>query len=161
MVQRHRLTQFYTAPTAIRSLMRYGNDVPKKYDLSSLKILGSVGEPINPEAWRWYYENVGQKRCSIVDTYWQTETGALSLLLLYMLLSLFVAVLSVSDPFLCICCLRLSSGMCINAFLHIPTSNASFFWITAYSDYRRTHYHQHPGRYTHETRQLHATHVRH
>ena len=75
MVQRHKITQFYTAPTAIRSLMRYGDEFPKKYDLSSLKILGSVGEPINPEAWRWYYENVGNSKCTVVDTYWQTETG--------------------------------------------------------------------------------------
>lgn len=75
MVQRHKITQFYTAPTAIRLLMRYGDEHPAKYDLSSLKILGSVGEPINPEAWRWYYEVVGKSECSIVDTYWQTETG--------------------------------------------------------------------------------------
>lgn len=75
MIERHRITQFYTAPTAIRSLMRYGDAVPKRYDLSSLKILGSVGEPINPEAWRWYYEVVGDSKCTIVDTYWQTETG--------------------------------------------------------------------------------------
>jgi acetyl-CoA synthetase len=75
MVERHKITQFYTAPTAIRSLMRYGDSYPAKYDLSSLKILGSVGEPINPEAWRWYYENVGNGRCTVVDTYWQTETG--------------------------------------------------------------------------------------
>ena len=75
MVQRHQITQFYTAPTAIRSLMRFGDDAPKKYDLSSLKVLGSVGEPINPEAWRWYYEVVGRSQCTIVDTYWQTETG--------------------------------------------------------------------------------------
>mmetsp|Transcript_12255 Transcript_12255/g.17621 ORF Transcript_12255/g.17621 Transcript_12255/m.17621 type:complete len:708 (+) Transcript_12255:84-2207(+) len=75
MIQRHKITQFYTAPTAIRLLMRYGDDHPAKYDLSSLKILGSVGEPINPEAWRWYYEVVGKSECTIVDTYWQTETG--------------------------------------------------------------------------------------
>jgi acetyl-CoA synthetase len=75
MVQRHRITQFYTAPTAIRLLMRYGDEAPKKYDLSSLRVLGTVGEPINPEAWRWYYEVVGKFNCTIVDTYWQTETG--------------------------------------------------------------------------------------
>lgn len=75
MVQRHKITQFYTAPTAIRLLMRYGDAAPQKYDLSSLKILGTVGEPINPEAWRWYYEVVGKERCTVVDTYWQTETG--------------------------------------------------------------------------------------
>lgn len=75
MVQRHKINVFYTAPTAIRALMRYGDAIPHKYDLSSLKVLGSVGEPINPEAWRWYYEEVGNKRCTVVDTYWQTETG--------------------------------------------------------------------------------------
>ena len=75
MVERHKITQFYTAPTAIRLLMRYGDEAPKKYDLSSLKVLGSVGEPINPEAWRWYYEVVGRSLCTVVDTYWQTETG--------------------------------------------------------------------------------------
>jgi len=75
MVQRHKISIFYTAPTAIRSLMRFGDDVPKKYDLSSLRILGTVGEPINPEAWRWYYEVIGRKNCAVVDTYWQTETG--------------------------------------------------------------------------------------
>jgi acetyl-CoA synthetase len=75
MIQRHKITQFYTAPTAIRSLMRYGDEIPKKYDMSSLKVLGSVGEPINPAAWSWYYEHIGNKQCTIVDTYWQTETG--------------------------------------------------------------------------------------
>jgi len=75
MIERHKITAFYTAPTAIRSLMRYGDDIPKKYDLSSLRILGTVGEPINPEAWRWYYEVIGNSNCSVVDTYWQTETG--------------------------------------------------------------------------------------
>src|SRR5690606_13130570 len=66
----------YTAPTAIRGLMRYGDEWPKKYDLSSLRLLGSVGEPINPEAWMWYYTVVGGERCPIMDTWWQTETGA-------------------------------------------------------------------------------------
>jgi acyl-coenzyme A synthetase/AMP-(fatty) acid ligase len=75
MVQRHKITQLYTAPTAIRLLMRYGDEAPKKYDLSSVKVLGTVGEPINPEAWRWYYEVVGNSKCTVVDTYWQTETG--------------------------------------------------------------------------------------
>merc|ERR1719159_1542652 len=75
MVQRHKITQFYTAPTAIRTLMKSGPEWVKKYDLSSLRVLGSVGEPINPEAWRWYYEHVGNKNCPIVDTFWQTETG--------------------------------------------------------------------------------------
>jgi acetyl-CoA synthetase len=76
MVQRHRLTQFYTAPTAIRAVQKFGPDFVRKYDRSSLRVLGSVGEPINPEAWRYYYDVVGDKRCSIVDTFWQTESGA-------------------------------------------------------------------------------------
>jgi len=75
MVERHKITQFYTAPTAIRALMKFGTDPVNKYDLSSLRILGTVGEPINPEAWIWYHEVVGKKKCPIVDTYWQTETG--------------------------------------------------------------------------------------
>jgi acetyl-CoA synthetase len=76
LVQKHQVTQFYTAPTAIRALMRYDTEPIKEYDLSSLRILGSVGEPINPEAWKWYYEHVGREKCALVDTYWQTETGA-------------------------------------------------------------------------------------
>mmetsp|Transcript_13371 Transcript_13371/g.19903 ORF Transcript_13371/g.19903 Transcript_13371/m.19903 type:complete len:645 (-) Transcript_13371:28-1962(-) len=75
LVQRHKLEVFYTAPTAIRSLMRYGDGPPQKYDLSSLKHLGTVGEPINPAAWQWYHDIIGNKRCSVLDTYWQTETG--------------------------------------------------------------------------------------
>ncbi|MEO8751908.1 MAG: acetate--CoA ligase [Casimicrobiaceae bacterium] len=75
MIQDHKVTVFYTAPTAIRSLIKAGGDLPKNYDLSSLRILGSVGEPINPEAWMWYYQTVGNSRCPIVDTWWQTETG--------------------------------------------------------------------------------------
>ncbi|CAM9163023.1 unnamed protein product [Ascophyllum nodosum] len=75
LVERHKVTQFYTAPTAIRALMRFGPDIISNYDLSSLRVLGSVGEPINPEAWRWYYDNVGKGKCHIVDTFWQTETG--------------------------------------------------------------------------------------
>ncbi len=75
MVQDHKVTTFYTAPTAIRSLIKLGSDLPKQYDLSSLRLLGTVGEPINPEAWMWYYNTVGQARCPIVDTWWQTETG--------------------------------------------------------------------------------------
>src|SRR5690349_5149417 len=75
MIQDHKVSVFYTAPTAIRSLIKAGGDLPKKYNLSSLRILGTVGEPINPEAWMWYYETVGNKRCPIVDTWWQTETG--------------------------------------------------------------------------------------
>lgn len=75
IVQEHKVTTFYTAPTAIRSLIKLGSELPKKYDLSSLRLLGSVGEPINPEAWMWYYNVIGQSRCPIVDTWWQTETG--------------------------------------------------------------------------------------
>ena len=75
MIQDHKVTTFYTAPTAIRSLIKLGGDLPKNYDLSSLRLLGSVGEPINPEAWMWYHTMVGQERCPIVDTWWQTETG--------------------------------------------------------------------------------------
>ncbi len=75
MVQEHKITHFYTAPTAIRVLHKMGEDEPKKYDLSSLKVLGTVGEPIDPPAWKWYYEEVGSSKCAIVDTYWQTETG--------------------------------------------------------------------------------------
>ncbi|MBD3157939.1 MAG: acetate--CoA ligase [Candidatus Lokiarchaeota archaeon] len=74
-VDRWEVNQFYTAPTAIRALMRYGDEPVEKHDLSSLNLLGTVGEPINPEAWLWYYEVVGKKKCPIVDTYWQTETG--------------------------------------------------------------------------------------
>ncbi|MEM9910541.1 MAG: acetate--CoA ligase [Pseudomonadota bacterium] len=75
--EKHKVTQFYTAPTAIRALMGKGTDWVEKYDLSSLRILGSVGEPINPEAWNWYNENVGREACPIVDTWWQTETGGI------------------------------------------------------------------------------------
>jgi len=75
MIQDHKVTVFYTAPTAIRSLIKAGGELPKQYDLKSLRILGSVGEPINPEAWMWYYETVGGSRCPIMDTWWQTETG--------------------------------------------------------------------------------------
>ncbi len=76
MVARHRVSVFYTAPTAIRTFMRLGDEWPAKHDLSSLRLLGSVGEPINPEAWLWYHDNIGGGRCPIVDTWWQTETGA-------------------------------------------------------------------------------------
>jgi acetyl-CoA synthetase len=75
MVENHRINQFYTAPTAIRVLHKMGENEPAKYDMSSLKVLGTVGEPIDPPAWKWYYEEVGQSKCAIVDTYWQTETG--------------------------------------------------------------------------------------
>ena len=79
MIEKHKVTTFYTAPTAIRSLIKLGDDLPEKFDLSSLRLLGSVGEPINPEAWIWYYEKVGGSRCPIVDTWWQTETGSNSI----------------------------------------------------------------------------------
>jgi acetyl-CoA synthetase len=75
--QAHGVTVFYTAPTAIRALMRLGDELPKKYDLSRLRLLGTVGEPINPEAWMWYHRVIGAGRCPIVDTWWQTETGAI------------------------------------------------------------------------------------
>jgi acetyl-CoA synthetase len=74
--ERHGVTVFYTAPTAIRALMKFGEEIPAKYDLSKLRLLGTVGEPINPEAWIWYHTNIGKGRCPIVDTWWQTETGA-------------------------------------------------------------------------------------
>ncbi len=75
MIATHRVTTFYTAPTAIRSLIKLGGELPGQYDLSSLRLLGTVGEPINPQAWMWYYTVVGKERCPIVDTWWQTETG--------------------------------------------------------------------------------------
>ena len=75
IIARHKVTKFYTAPTAIRAFMKWGDEHPKKHDLSSLKVLGSVGEPINPEAWIWYHKHIGGERCPIVDTWWQTETG--------------------------------------------------------------------------------------
>ncbi len=77
LIERHGVTVFYTAPTAIRAFMRWGTEFPQKRDLSSLRLLGSVGEPINPEAWVWYYKFIGGERCPVVDTWWQTETGAI------------------------------------------------------------------------------------
>jgi len=77
LIERYGVTIFYTAPTAIRSFMRWGTEWPQKRDLSSLRLLGSVGEPINPEAWVWYYRYIGGERCPVVDTWWQTETGAI------------------------------------------------------------------------------------
>ncbi|MBA7572310.1 Acetyl-coenzyme A synthetase [subsurface metagenome] len=71
IVERHKVNQFYTAPTAIRALMRHGDEPVNRHDLSSLKVLGTVGEPINPEAWTWYHRVVGKEKCPIVDTYWQ------------------------------------------------------------------------------------------
>ena len=75
--QKHGVTVFYTAPTAIRALMKLGDDIPAQYDLSRIRLLGTVGEPINPEAWMWYHRVIGNERCPIVDTWWQTETGAI------------------------------------------------------------------------------------
>ncbi|MGK4596920.1 acetate--CoA ligase [Amycolatopsis sp. w19] len=77
IVQQHKVSIYYTAPTLIRTFMKWGNEIPQKYDLSSLRVLGSVGEPINPEAWIWYRENVGANSAPIVDTWWQTETGGI------------------------------------------------------------------------------------
>jgi len=75
IVEKFKVNSFYTAPTAIRALIRMGNEWPAKYDLSSLRVLGTVGEPINPEAWMWYHKQIGRERCPISDTWWQTETG--------------------------------------------------------------------------------------
>lgn len=77
IIERYRVSIFYTAPTAIRTFMKWGDDEPARHDLSSLRLLGSVGEPINPEAWMWYWEHIGGGRCPIVDTWWQTETGGI------------------------------------------------------------------------------------
>ncbi|MGD9588928.1 MAG: acetate--CoA ligase [Pyrinomonadaceae bacterium] len=77
MIERHRITIFYTAPTAIRAFIKWGEQYPLKHDLSSLRLLGTVGEPINPEAWMWYHEVIGKEKCPIVDTWWQTETGSI------------------------------------------------------------------------------------
>jgi len=75
IIERHRVNIFYTAPTAIRAFIKWGDEFPDRHDLSSLRVLGTVGEPINPEAWLWFHEKIGQGRCPIVDTWWQTETG--------------------------------------------------------------------------------------
>ncbi|MGA1504768.1 MAG: acetate--CoA ligase [Ilumatobacteraceae bacterium] len=77
LIEKYKVTIFYTAPTAIRTYMKWGTQEPQKHDLSSLRLLGSVGEPINPEAWMWYHEHIGHERCPIVDTWWQTETGGM------------------------------------------------------------------------------------
>ncbi|HEY0838585.1 MAG TPA: acetate--CoA ligase [Vulgatibacter sp.] len=76
LIEKHRVTAFYTAPTAIRTFLRLGSTWPDRHDLSSLRLLGTVGEPINPEAWMWYRDTIGKERCPVVDTWWQTETGA-------------------------------------------------------------------------------------
>ena len=75
IIERHKVTILYTAPTAIRAFMKWGEEFPARCDLSSLRLLGTVGEPINPEAWVWYHNNIGKQNCPIVDTWWQTETG--------------------------------------------------------------------------------------
>ncbi len=77
IIEEYGVTVFYTAPTAIRAFMKWGEEYPERHDLSSLRLLGTVGEPINPEAWMWYHEHIGHERCPIVDTWWQTETGAI------------------------------------------------------------------------------------
>jgi len=77
IIEKYKVNVFYTAPTALRSIMREGDEWPNKRDLSSLRILGTVGEPINPEAWMWYYKVIGKEKCPIVDTWWQTETGGI------------------------------------------------------------------------------------
>ncbi len=77
IIEKHKVTQFYTAPTAIRALAKQGTELIEKYDLSSIKVLGSVGEPINEEAWHWYNDNIGKKKSPIIDTWWQTETGGI------------------------------------------------------------------------------------
>jgi acetyl-CoA synthetase len=77
LIERHGVTVFYTAPTAIRAFMKWGTDWPGAHDMSSLRLIGSVGEPINPEAWLWYHREIGGGRCPVVDTWWQTETGSI------------------------------------------------------------------------------------
>src|SRR4051812_17308194 len=77
IIAKYKVSIFYTAPTAIRAFVKWGDQWPKKHDLSSLRVLGTVGEPINPEAWIWYHQVIGGGRCPIVDTWWQTETGAI------------------------------------------------------------------------------------
>jgi acetyl-CoA synthetase len=79
LISKYGVTIFYTAPTLIRMLMRFGTQYPKKHDLSTLRLLGLVGEPINPEAWVWFYKNIGRSECPIMDTWWQTETGSIML----------------------------------------------------------------------------------
>ena len=77
IIEKYKVTKFYTAPTAIRTFMKWGDQYVRRHDLSSLRLLGSVGEPINPEAWMWYHTIIGGERCPIVDTWWQTETGCI------------------------------------------------------------------------------------
>jgi acetyl-CoA synthetase len=77
IIQKYRVTIFYTTPTALRMFMKFGNELPNSFDLSTLRLLGSVGEPINPEVWKWYFKIIGKERCPIIDTWWQTETGGM------------------------------------------------------------------------------------
>ena len=77
IIQKYKVTIFYTTPTALRMFIKFGDDIPNSYDLSSLRLLGTVGEPINPEVWKWYFDIIGKKKCPIVDTWWQTETGGI------------------------------------------------------------------------------------
>src|SRR2546427_2119394 len=77
IISQYKVTIFYTTPTALRMFMKYGDALPNSQDLSSLRLLGTVGEPINPEVWRWYYDTIGKQKCPIVDTWWQTETGGI------------------------------------------------------------------------------------
>ncbi len=77
ILQKYKVTIFYTTPTALRMFMKFGNDIPNSFDLSSLRLLGTVGEPINPEVWKWYFKTIGKERCPIIDTWWQTETGGM------------------------------------------------------------------------------------
>ena len=77
ILQKYKATIFYTTPTALRMFMKFGDDIPNSFDLSSLKLLGTVGEPINPKVWRWYFETIGKEKCPIIDTWWQTETGGM------------------------------------------------------------------------------------
>ncbi len=77
IIQKHKVTIFYTTPTALRMFMKFGNDIPNSFDLSTIRLLGTVGEPINPEVWKWYYRIIGKEKCPIIDTWWQTETGGM------------------------------------------------------------------------------------
>ena len=77
IIQKYAVTIFYTTPTALRMFMKFGDDIPNSFDLSSLRLLGTVGEPINPEVWKWYFDVIGKNKCPIIDTWWQTETGGM------------------------------------------------------------------------------------
>ena len=77
IIEKYGVTILYTTPTALRTYMKYGNEIPNSYDLSSFRLLGTVGEPVNPEVWMWYFTIIGKEKCPIVDTWWQTETGGI------------------------------------------------------------------------------------